>query len=222
MISQHERHRALAGATRLRLLDHLRRAPEPATVRELAAQMSLHENSVREQLDRLVAVGLVTRRASVPSGRGRPAVQYSSNIPIVDGREGGAFHKLALALADQLARGPDAVGAAAAAGIRWGRAVAEEMPKARDRRAAMRLVMTLLDEAGFAPEAPGTATDPIRLHRCPFGELAIERAGVICQLHLGMLEGVLEVIEAPLVATRLEPFAAPGVCFAFVEPRQSR
>ncbi len=222
MISQRERHRALAGATRLRLLDHLRRTAEPMTVRELAHEMGLHDNSVREQLGRLAAVGLVTRRASVPSGRGRPAVRYSPNIPIFDGREGGAFHKLALALADQLARGPDAIGAATAAGVRWGRAVAEEMPKARDGGAAMRLVMAMLDEAGFAPEEPGAATDPIRLHRCPFGELAIERAGVICQLHLGMLKGVLGGIEAPLVATRLEPFAAPGVCFAFVEPRQSR
>jgi predicted ArsR family transcriptional regulator len=86
----------------------------------------------------------------------------------------------------------------------------------------MQLIMSLLERAGFSPEAPRGPTEPIRLHRCPFGELAIERAGVICGLHLGMLRGVLREIEAPLSATRLEPFAGPGVCYAFVEPRTVR
>lgn len=219
MISRHQRLRALAGTTRLQLLDRLRETAEPRSVRDLARAVGLHENNVREQLDRLVAVGLVTRMVSAPSGRGRPPMRYAARNPAAEEREASAFHQLALALADQVARQPNAREAAAEAGERWGQAIASEMPKARDGASAMHRIMSLLDEAGFAPEESSGATEPIRLHRCPFGEMAIQRAGVICELHLGMLRGVLREIDAPLVATRLEPFASPGVCFAFVEPR---
>jgi predicted ArsR family transcriptional regulator len=192
------------------------------SVQELALELGLHQNSVREQLARLVAVELVARVAAAPSGRGRPAMRYSATVSVADEREAGAFHQLALALSDQIVRQPDAMEAASEAGERWGRAIAADLPKVPDEAAAMRSVMKLLDDAGFAPVEPDGPDRPIVLHRCPFSDLAVQSGGVICNLHLGMLRGVLREIYAPLDATSVVQFAAPGVCYAFVGRRVSR
>jgi predicted ArsR family transcriptional regulator len=217
--ARHARHRALSGATRLRLLDRLRRSEGPMSVRQLASELHLHENSVREQLDRLVAVELVAEVEAPPAGRGRPPRRYAAAVSVADEQETGAFRELALVLAEHVARGPDPAEAAMEAGERWGRAVAAEMPAAREAAPAMRRIMALLDRAGFSPEEPLGPGDPISLHRCPFGELAINSEGAVCLLHLGMLRGVLRTLGAPFEAIRVEPFVAPGLCFAFLESR---
>jgi predicted ArsR family transcriptional regulator len=219
MIQRHQRLRALAGTTRLQLLDLLRRSGRPLSVQELAVELGLHENSVREQLARLVAGELVMRVAVTPSGRGRPPLRYSATASVADEREAGAFRRLALALSDQIVRQPNAMEAASEAGERWGRAISADLPKALDDAAAMSIVMALLNDAGFAPVGPDGMDRPIVLHRCPFSDLAVQSGGVICNLHLGMLRGVLREIYAPLVATSVVPFAAPGVCYAFIERR---
>jgi predicted ArsR family transcriptional regulator len=214
---RHERHRTLSGETRLRLLDALRRAGRPARVRQLAEELGLHENTVREQLDRLVSAGLVGRADISPAGRGRPAREYEATAQAADAHEQGSFRELALVLTDQIARGPNADQVAIEVGVRWGRAVARKLAPVADGPAAISRVVSLLDGAGFEPEEPDAPGKPLVLHRCPFGALAVESGGVVCQLHLGMLRGVLEQIRAPLVATHVEPFAAPGICFAYVE-----
>jgi predicted ArsR family transcriptional regulator len=217
---RHERHRALSGLTRLRLLDSLRRSGGPMRVRQLAEELGLHENTVREQLDRLVSAGIVKRADIAPAGRGRPAREYEATAQAVDEHEQGSFRELALVLADQIVRGPNASHAAIEAGRRWGHAVARNLPPVAEGTPAMSRVIALLDGAGFDPEEPAAPGAPLVLRRCPFGGLAVESGGVVCELHLGMLRGVLEEIRAQLAATHVEPFAAPGVCYAYVEPRQ--
>ncbi|WP_199571870.1 helix-turn-helix transcriptional regulator [Streptomyces murinus] len=65
---------------------------------------------------------------------------------------------------------------------------------------------------------PGTADENtperIRLRHCPFLELAEEHGELICPLHLGLIQGALDRLDAPLTATRLEPFAEPDSCYA--------
>src|SRR5574340_53886 len=107
-------HRALGSATRAQLLAHLRSAGEPQSVQRLAAASGLHPNSVRDQLEPLLAVGLVERRLAPPDGRGRPGYRYAlSRRPDAgpDGSAGApeerAYRTLAAALADQLAGRPD-------------------------------------------------------------------------------------------------------------------
>ncbi|CAL2068719.1 MULTISPECIES: helix-turn-helix transcriptional regulator [Streptomyces] len=104
-------------------------------------------------------------------------------------------------------------------------------------------LLALLADLGFEPEpaagaAPETApesapgagwesvSDPgpgaadenaperIRLRHCPFLELAEEHGELICPLHLGLIQGALDRLDAPLTATRLEPFAEPDSCYA--------
>lgn len=53
----------------------------PVTVTELATESGLHPNSVRETLDALVNLGLVTCEQMPIRGRGRPALGYQSWTP---------------------------------------------------------------------------------------------------------------------------------------------
>ncbi|MGW5370014.1 helix-turn-helix transcriptional regulator [Streptomyces sp. NPDC004011] len=88
-------------------------------------------------------------------------------------------------------------------------------------RAAARLV-GLLDDMGFAPRpegasGPGGPPARIRLEHCPFLELAEEYGRLVCPLHLGLMQGALSGLGAPLTATGLEPFAEPGFCLAHLD-----
>jgi predicted ArsR family transcriptional regulator len=71
-----DRHSALADPTRRALLDALREAAAPLGVGDLAGTVGLHPNSVREQMRRLEAAGLVRVSSAEPSGRGRPGLRF--------------------------------------------------------------------------------------------------------------------------------------------------
>lgn len=220
MTSSQDRHRLLAGLTRSRLLAVLRQADGSVGVRELAETVGLHPNSVREQLDQLVDAGLVARSIAPPVGRGRPGLRYAAE-PEDGDPDPNAYRELARVLADQLALQPDPAATATGAGERWGRAmVASTAPASTAAEAVDRMVM-LLDNAGFAPERPAGAGDLIRLHHCPFGPLAREHRDVVCGVHLGLMRGALRELGAPLDAVRLEPFVAPDLCVAHLEPREA-
>ncbi|HET7026757.1 MAG TPA: helix-turn-helix domain-containing protein [Candidatus Limnocylindrales bacterium] len=211
-------HRLLAGITRSRLLALLEEAGRPMSIRELAVDVSLHPNSVREQLEPLVRAGLVRRSRSVPHGRGRPALRYAAAPATATGDDAASYRELARVLAGELARRPDAVERAVEAGERWGREsagghITDEGPTDS--------LVALLDANGFAPE-PASDDGTIRLRRCPFGPLAREHGEVVCGVHLGLMRGALRELEAPLDAVGLEPFVAPDLCLAHLAPRRTR
>ena len=58
----------------------------------------------------------------------------------------------------------------------------------------------------------------IRLRHCPFLELAEEYGDLVCRIHLGLMQGALAELRAPVTAAGLEPFAEPGACLARLEP----
>ncbi|MBF6604614.1 MAG: MarR family transcriptional regulator [Chloroflexi bacterium] len=219
MSSPQHRHRVLAGLTRSRLLAVLRQADGPVGVRELAETVGLHPNSVREQLDQLVDAGLVARSIAPSAGRGRPSLRYVAE-PEDGDPDPSAYRELARVLADQLALQPDPAGSATRAGDRWGRTMAADAAPTPNASDAVDRLVTLLDHAGFAPERPAGASDPIRLRHCPFGPLAREHQDVVCGVHLGLMRGALRELGAPLDAVRLEPFVAPDLCVAHLGPRE--
>ncbi|MDR0345271.1 MAG: hypothetical protein LBI49_19600, partial [Nocardiopsaceae bacterium] len=99
----------------------------------------------------------------------------------------------------------------------WGRYLTEQLPpyqRLNAGEAAARLTGTL-QEIGFAPETVAAAGGyQLRLHQCPFREVAERHRDVVCALHLGLMQGVLRQLPAPLTVDRLLPFAEPGVCIA--------
>ncbi len=202
--------------TRSRLLAVLEEAGRAMGVRELAASIGLHPNSVREQLQLLMDAGLVVSESAPASGRGRPALRYRAR-PDAEGEE--PYRVLSHVLVDELGRSADAAAASTSAGEHWGATTTGSTgaPMAADD--AIRRLIGILDDAGFEPEAPADSTAPIRLRRCPFEALAHDHQTVICGVHLGLMRGALRALGAPLDAVRLQPFVEPDVCLAHLEVR---
>ncbi len=210
-------HRALGVASRARLLEALRSSPEGLTLDRAAASAGLHPNTVRFHLQRLVEAGLAAREPEPRSGPGRPRTRYLA-APETLAADAAGYRLLARVLAGGIAA---AAGDPAAAGEAAGRAWGVEMvggrtgPEPATADEAVARVVELLASMGFDPEAVRDG-DRVRvlLHRCPFGDLARERQDVVCSSHLGIMRGALRAMGAPVRATRLRAFVAPGLCVA--------
>ena len=112
--------------------------------------------------------------------------------------------------------------AAAEAGREWGQYLTEQPPPYQrlDAGEAIEKLTAALAEIGFAPEAVAEGSGyQLRLHQCPFREVAERHQDVVCALHLGLMQGVLEQLRAPVTADRLQPFAEPSVCVAELSAR---
>ncbi|GAA1553175.1 helix-turn-helix domain-containing protein [Kribbella sancticallisti] len=198
---------------RAAVLDALRASAEPLGVTELADLLGIHPNTVRFHLDALVTQGLVDRRLEEPSGRGRPRTVHAPH-PGMDRGGQRRYQLLAKILLGQLATSPEAGDTAEAAGRDWGGYLVEQVPPSHQTGAAeaRHRLNAMMTDLGFAPEPVGNKGDRIRLRHCPFLELAEEYSATLCPLHLGLMQGALSEIRAPITATRLEPFAEPDAC----------
>jgi predicted ArsR family transcriptional regulator len=182
-----------------------------------------------------------------PAGPGRPRARYALR-PGMDRGGVRGYRLLAEMLVSRLAAaGSTAAAEATEAGRAWGRYLVGQPPPYRRTTAAeaAERLTGLLAELGFAPEPTGararsgaaepssaaepsgapepgqdrdTAPDRIRLSHCPFLELAETYGPVVCPLHLGMIQGALGELGAPLAATRLEPFVEPDTCLVHLAP----
>lgn len=216
----------LASARRVELLDALQRSG-PSTVGELAAATGLHENTTREHLQRLIAEGYVHREPGMPDGRGRPRMRYRSTTardvredPLATRRLEDSIAQAALvrALLDGYGNAIDDVaGSAQQHGAGVGRALVDSCPPvgsgaAGDSRDRQILALDAhLDRMGFDPVLdPETLT--FDLWRCPFLSLARSRPEVVCSVHLGLAQGVLEQVGGPVRAQALQPFVGPQHC----------
>lgn len=207
---------ALSGQ-RLRVLEYVR-AHSPVRITDAAAALELHPNTVREHLDAVVALGLVERATAGALGRGRPATLYRASAadPAVAVRD---YAGLATALAGHLARtSAHPERDARAAGIDWGRELIDESSQAGgDPRQS---VLEALARLGFAPDVdadnPGAGRG-IALRRCPLLDAARRYPTVVCQVHLGIVEGMLERLGVrERAGLDLIPFAEPGACRLFL------
>ncbi|TNU72746.1 helix-turn-helix domain-containing protein [Miniimonas arenae] len=68
-----------------------------------------------------------------------------------------------------------------------------------------------LDAFGFDPVLEQVATT-FHLWRCPFLELARERPDVVCSVHAGLAQGVLDQSGDAYEVEALTPFVGPGHC----------
>jgi len=208
---------ARLGETRARVLDLLRGAASPLRVQDIADRAGLHANTARFHLEGLVDAGLATREPQPRETPGRPSMTYRATDG--DGPMGQRRYRLLAEMLTSMIAGmvsqPQA--AATEAGREWGRYLTEQPPPYRGLAAkqAVTKLVSALEEIGFAPEVVAeSAGYRIRLRQCPFREVAEQHQDVVCAMHLGLLQGVLEKSRAPVIANSLEPFADPGGCVA--------
>ena len=197
---------------RAAVLDALRRQPDPVGIDALAHATARHPNTVREQVNWLVAHGEVTRIRQPRDGRGRPAWLYQARGP----RPGdGEYVELAAALAWQLQDSEvDTRAEAMAAGRRWAADLVERkgVTPAPSPAAARRWTVELMDELGYGPTTEGPDDVEVVLHRCPLLQAAHRFPDVVCAVHLGMVQAALESNGSGPVEPELTPFSAPGEC----------
>jgi predicted ArsR family transcriptional regulator len=211
------------GESRGRVLDALRSTERPVSVEQVARQVGLHANTVRFHLDALVTAGLVGRDSEERTQPGRPRALYSA-LPGSAGSGRRSYQLLAEILSGFLAahlRRPQQ--ASVQAGQTWGRYLTEHPPPFRHitAAAATQQLLGVLDRVGFAPELDPTARQRVLLRHCPFREVAQEHRDVVCSIHLGLMQGVLTELDAPLTAERLEPFVEPSLCVAYLGKRSA-
>jgi predicted ArsR family transcriptional regulator len=209
----------MLGETRAHVLALLQDAGRALGVGEVATSLGLHSNTARFHLDGLTDAGLVERSNEETGHPGRPRAIYSARPGAVQAGQ-RSYHLLAEILTSYIAdREPRASKAALQAGRAWGGRLAHATAAGRPATAASatRQLVAMLDDVGFAPEVTtGRGNRKIMLHHCPFRETAIEHQEVICAVHLGLMQGMLSEIDAPLVADRLDPFVEPNLCIAHV------
>lgn len=193
----------------------LRGSRDALSIIDIATKLQLHPNTVRFHLEALVESGQAERVETPRTGPGRPPQMFRAHRGM-DPAGPRNYRLLAEILTAQLASDPDPSARAAQAGRRWGREIARDMDAAAPTadRAVGELVR-VLDEVGFDPEPCTDDGRPqIKLRHCPFLDLAESRASVVCPVHLGLMQGVLEGRAAPVSVHRLEPFATPDLCLA--------
>ena len=206
-----EVHKALADDTRYRLYRYLRLSGRPVSVRELSTRLSLHPNTLRPHLRRLEDAGLVaseTQRGSASVGR--PQTMYSALDR--DEREGRDYKLLADILAGLLTSERQRDRAEALARD-WGAyLVGRSVPKPGARRPPgpnLAVLQEALADAGFQPRfrRRGPRTVDITLRDCPFRDLLDEHRALVCAVHRGLLEGMLNASRPAMALTDLEPMA---------------
>jgi predicted ArsR family transcriptional regulator len=185
--------KALGDETRFSMYQELASSTLPLGAHELAERLGLHANTVRLHLERLREAGLVEVEPVHRGTVGRPQHAYS----LAPGAPGLGFDPPSYTLlAGLLATLAERVGAdaddAAAAGRVWG----VEAGKRTRSKSCVKALFSEMDRLGFDPEAeplPGGAVDIAFLH-CPFRELAEAYPELVCNLHRGITEGVLDAV----------------------------
>ena len=199
------------GKRRVDVLSTLKASAMPMTIAQIAAELTVHANTVRFHLENLEAGGQVERVQPHHRSPGRPPQLYRA-VRRMDPTGPTHYRMLAEILANGLAADDNPAAKAQEMGRAWGRT----MPRPAADSPVDALVQTLGD-IGFAPEPP--EDDQLRLRHCPFLELAQTRAAIVCPIHLGLMQGALESWQAPVAVERLDAFVEPDLCVARLGPK---
>lgn len=185
--------------------------PDLVDVESVARHLGKHTNTVREHLTALVRLGLAERHAAPTEGRGRPAWLYGAARAAAEPDHA----ELAAGLAWRSAQHEtDPHAAARMAGRQWGRILATERalaPQPTPAQARTRVV-EILQELRYHPEVEEGDDDLITLRRCPLLQIAHEIQDVVCSLHVGMTQQLVEEAGHDAAGVDLVPFAGPERC----------
>ena len=181
--------RALGDPTRHEIFRYLDDADRPVDVAELTDHLGLNHNAIRQHLAKLVDAELVLEGSAPPTGRGRPRLLYTVN-PSADSRWGvtGPFERLALLLTEIVRSGSTPVEVGRRAGRR------QRLGAAADASPLDALVEQMARQ-GFAPDVRRSDDDfDLTLQTCPFASAALSDPDTVCQLHLGLAQGIAESV----------------------------
>jgi predicted ArsR family transcriptional regulator len=210
-------YKALGDDTRFAIYQELAQSVSPLSASILAERLGLHPNTIRPHLDRMREAGLVEVEAIHRGTVGRPQFQYS----LAPGAPGLGLdppaHTLLAGLLAALCEGLGAAGAdATELGRQWGGEAVARRPGAGGCLAAL---VGELERLGFDPAGEdlgekGNHGARVRVDflHCPFRELAEAYPDLVCNLHRGIVEGVVEASPGEGIVERFATLADRDPC----------
>ncbi|MFZ2624092.1 MAG: MarR family transcriptional regulator [Propionibacterium sp.] len=215
------------------LLHRLSTHIDPVTVTELAQESDLHVSSVRETLDVLLELGLVTREQLPARGRGRPALGYTTFTPADPNFPAQMLSQVSGAVFDWLRTSTlDPASAAQQMGRNWGEQALESMHVPNHARGApvpdgfslsnhMDKIRMFLTAFGFAAVPHPELDTALVLNACPLTDpgnpdpLALE-------MRRGMVERVLQLTATDIADMEYLPDAEnPMRCLVLLTERST-
>ena len=190
--------KALGDNTRYAIYLELARSPLPLTTAEIADILDLHVNTVRPHLERMREVNLLRVDTEARGQVGRPQHRYSlaADAPSL-GLEPSPFPMLTGVLLQAAAEGGLDGEDLADAAREQGRADAR-----RWERGTVTLEALIVEQAklGFDPEVvedDDGAT--VAFAHCPFRSLAEAHPDLVCRVHCGLVEGLVDELGGATV-----------------------
>ncbi len=190
---------------------------------ELGERMGLHVTTVRFHLDQMVRVGMLSTRFL--RGRvGRPRKVYFLPPPERARVATDAYSALSGLLAEAWPSADPAAEQVSPreAGHHW---VQDHMPGEDPTPPPARTVgqwigkigrvFDLFDQWGYQPDlatAGNGRAAQLTVTDCPFQDVAAVRPDVVCAVHQGLIEGVLDQAGEPSAEVTLRPFVGPRTC----------
>ncbi|MGV9803129.1 helix-turn-helix transcriptional regulator [Mycobacterium sp. NPDC003449] len=202
------------------ILGLLRASAEPRSIASVADELGVHPNTVRFHLEPLLRAGRIEQVPGDSAGPGRPPILFRASRRMDPGGPTN-YQLLADILTGYVAREPEAAGIATTLGRSTSQALVPSSPSqgAPTRTRTVTRLVELLTELGFEPEpVDGRRARNIRLRHCPFQSLAEQYGEVICSVHLGLMQGALTAMRAPVTVDGLDPFVEPDLCVAHLAP----
>lgn len=179
--------KALGDPTRHRIFRYVAEASDPVGVAGLTSYMGLNHNAVRQHLAVLKDAGLVIEELEGRERPGRPRLMYRLH-PEAAGTWGtpGPYQYLASMLAEALSDGTSS----RQAGRNAGRRQAARPDPGTD---PIDTIEEQMARRGFRPTRSARGANVhFVLGRCPFEDVAVASRDTVCELHLGLAEGIAE------------------------------
>ncbi len=183
--------KALGDPTRYRIFRYIDDAKRPVYVNELTDLLNVNHNAVRQHLTVLKDAHLVVERLENRSKPGRPRLQYTLDSQILGawGTE-GPYQTVAVLMAETIKS------------QRSAREVGRDAGKRRSQAAkgSRQNILNVLNQSliteGFKPQAVQVENGwDFVLENCPYVEVASVDPNTVCQMHLGLLEGLFEKLD---------------------------
>ncbi|MFE6735253.1 helix-turn-helix transcriptional regulator [Microbacterium sp. NPDC057650] len=186
----------ISSYSRVQIL-HLVQTRPDRTIAEICEETGLHPNTVREHLQRLDEGGYIIQKTEHRTVRGRPRTLYSAATGAP-----GASSPVAREKVNEAARRGDLM-----------RRVLHTDASELGREATYQLdaLVEHLEESGFDPIIDERGMT-VELTPCPHAAASPENRPLLCQVHLGLMQGVLTQAGGPIAAECVRAAANPAEC----------
>lgn len=187
---------AISSYSRVEIMHLLQERPQRA-ISELVEATGLHANTVREHVQRLIDAGYVIAETEHRTTRGRPRVLYSAATGSDE-----ALSPVAVRRAEEAARRGDL--------LRRVYGSDADAQLGADALHQMDALVEDLGDAGFDPLVDERDLT-VDLTPCPHVPAA-EHRGVLCSVHVALMDSVLAQAGGPLRVEGIVPSCDPTQC----------